>query len=210
MRPLDTRGTTNESTAPAEGASVHPPSAGRHRGGGSARVLTLPPNRSRIDAASEVVMSRVRALFHVAAVVIPLTLTGSVHADPRFSAAFLSYDAGPLPFSVAIGDLNLDGRPDLAVANIGYSAENIGTVSVLLGNGDGTFGTTTSYVAGINPSSVAIGDVNGDGRPDLSVSNFSPTVLVLHGNGDGTFDGTVDSDNGCFGAPTELMGPDGR
>ena len=88
---------------------------------------------------------------------------------------------------MAIGDLNGDGRPDLAAAN--YAAN---TVSVLLGNGDGTFGAKTDFATGTSPRSVAIGDLNGDGKPDLAVANSgSNTVSVLLGNGDGTF-GTQD------------------
>ena len=61
-------------------------------------------------------------------------------------------------------------------------------MSVLLGNGDGTFQAQTTYATGAAPNSVAIGDVNGDGRPDLVVANSdSNTVSVLLGNGDGTF-----------------------
>ncbi len=93
------------------------------------------------------------------------------------------YVAGHSPYSIAIGDLNGDGKPDLAVANI-----NFYTVSVLLGHGDGTFGSRTDYVAGFSPTSVAIGDLDGDGRPDLAAANYySNTVSVLLGNGNGTF-----------------------
>ena len=73
---------------------------------------------------------------------------------------------GSRSHSVAIGDLNGDGRPDLAVAN-----DDSNTVSVLLGNGDGTFGANTDFGTGTRPASVAIGDLNGDGRPDLAVAN---------------------------------------
>jgi len=95
-------------------------------------------------------------------------------ASPLFTAAFLSFDTGASPISVAIGDLNGDGNPDLAVAN---GAAN--TVSVLLGNGDGTFGTKTDFGTGGVPSSVAIGDLDGDGKLDLAVANGSSTVSVL-------------------------------
>ena len=82
---------------------------------------------------------------------------------------------------MAIGDLNGDGKPDLAVANYGSN-----TVSVLLGNGDGGFGAKTDFATGSDPYSVAIGDLNGDGKPDLAVANSSSnTVSVLLGNGDG-------------------------
>ncbi|MGH8569999.1 MAG: FG-GAP repeat domain-containing protein, partial [Gammaproteobacteria bacterium] len=71
---------------------------------------------------------------------------------------------GEQPLSVAFGDVNGDGRADLAVAN-----SNSNNVSVLLGNGNGTFQSAVNFAAGADPSSVAIGDVNRDGRPDLAV-----------------------------------------
>ena len=62
-----------------------------------------------------------------------------------------SFDAGNRPQSVALGDLNGDGISDLAVANIG------GGVSILLGNGDGTFQAKVDYGAGLGPKFVALG-----------------------------------------------------
>src|SRR5439155_1730131 len=77
--------------------------------------------------------------------------------------------------SVAIGDVNGDGKPDLAAAN--YDAN---TVSVLLGNGAGGFGAKTDFATGTGPCSVAIGDLNGDGKPDLALVNSSVnTASVL-------------------------------
>ena len=100
-----------------------------------------------------------------------------------FAAHYLPLDTGASPFSVAMGDLNGDGRPDLVTAN-----RNSNTVSVLLGNGDGTFGAKLDYGTGVQPASVAIGDVNGDRKPDLVTANgVSNTVSVLLGHGDGTF-----------------------
>jgi hypothetical protein len=78
-------------------------------------------------------------------------------------------------FSVAIGDLNTDGRPDLAIT----SAES-DVVSVFLGNGTGSFTRRIDYGTGHYPRYVAIGDLNSDGRPDLVVGNRSAnTVSVL-------------------------------
>ncbi len=96
------------------------------------------------------------------------------------------FGTGSRPYAVAIGDLNGDGRPDLVTANSGFSLGH--TVSVLLGNGDGTFGPNTEFETGSYPIAVVIGDLDGDGRPDLAVVNREPnTVSVLLGNGDGTF-----------------------
>jgi len=87
------------------------------------------------------------------------------------------------PMSVAIGDLNGDGTPDLAMPNFDWDV-----VSVLSGNGDGTFGAKTDFETGSRPSSVAIEDLNDDGNPDLAVANrWGGTVTVLLGNGNGGF-----------------------
>ncbi|PZS00752.1 MAG: hypothetical protein DLM69_06005, partial [Candidatus Chloroheliales bacterium] len=64
-----------------------------------------------------------------------------------------SYPAGSGPSSVAVGDFNHDGKPDLATAN--YSSNN---VSALLGNGNGTFQTAANFSVGSQPFSVAVGD----------------------------------------------------
>jgi hypothetical protein len=107
------------------------------------------------------------------------------NGDGTFQAA-QSYPAGDSPQSVAVGDFNGDGYLDLAVANGIFVA---GTVSILLGNGDGTFQAPQAYAAGANPACVTVADFNGDGHLDLAVANnVSPaTLCVLLGNGDGTF-----------------------
>jgi hypothetical protein len=90
-------------------------------------------------------------------------------------AAKSDYGTGGHPISVASGDVNGDGYPDLAVANTSSNS-----ISLLLGNGNGTFGTETEYATGNGPYSVVIGDLSGDGKPDIATANNgSSTVSVL-------------------------------
>jgi hypothetical protein len=108
------------------------------------------------------------------------------NGDGTFQAQTM-YATGQNPGSVAIGDLNGDGKPDLVTANAASES-----VSVLLGNGDATFQAQTPHATGSQtiPLSVAIGDLNGDGRPDLVTANYgSSTVSVL------------------LNAPSTLVGP---
>ena len=106
---------------------------------------------------------------------------------------------GLAPFGVAIADLNGDGKPDLVVVN-GSSGSTVGqTVSVLLGNGNGTFQARTTYATGTGPIEVAIRDLNADGKLDLVVSNpGTNNVSVLLGNGDGTFRPQVTYATGAY------------
>src|SRR5262249_54173396 len=114
------------------------------------------------------------------------------NGDGSFQTA-RSFPAGAHPVSVTMADVNGDGFFDLAVANQGTPpAHADGSVSVLLSNGDGTFQAARSFAAGSGPSSVAVGDVNGDGLLALAVANLGAfpapsTVSILLGNGDGTF-----------------------
>jgi len=122
-------------------------------------------------------------------------LLGNGGAGGTFQPA-VNYAVGSSPRSVAVGDFNADGRPDLAVANLTSN-----TVSILTGNGGvgGTFQPAMNYAVGSNPFSVAVGDFNADGRPDLAVANFSTNnASVLLGNADGTFQGAVNYAVGTF------------
>lgn len=102
------------------------------------------------------------------------------------------YAAQKSPRAVAEGDFNLDGKPDMVVANSGAN-----TISVLLGNGNGTFQHTVNYPVGKNPASIVVADLNGDGKPDLAVANSSDaTVSILLGVGDGTFQPAVSYTSG--------------
>ena len=86
--------------------------------------------------------------------------------------------------SVVAADMNADGTLDLVIGNGGQAGS---TVTVLLGNGDGTFQPAAGYGAGGTIGSIAIADLNGDANPDVAVANRSGDVVdVLMGMGDGT------------------------
>ena len=126
------------------------------------------------------------------------------NGDGTFQPA-VAYDSGGTTVSsVAVADVNGDGRPDLVVVDQcgGGNCANPGTINVLLGNGDGTFQRPVPYGSGGQvPRSVAVADVNGDGKPDLVITNPG-TVGVLIGNGDGTFKPAVTYDSG--GGPVSI------
>jgi photosystem II stability/assembly factor-like uncharacterized protein len=95
----------------------------------------------------------------------------------------VTYAVATGPRAVVAADFNGDGKLDLAAAN-----QFSGDVSVLIGNGDGTFQSTVNYPVGSAPQALAFGDLDGDGVPDLAVANAgSDTLTILIGNGDGTF-----------------------
>src|SRR5712691_236088 len=97
------------------------------------------------------------------------------------------------PLAAVVGDFNNDGKLDLAVV-----VERVGEVSILLGNGDGTFQTHQDFVVGNNPVGLNAGDFNGDGKLDIVVANANDnTVSVLLGNGDGTFANKADYATGA-------------
>jgi hypothetical protein len=100
----------------------------------------------------------------------------------------LDYRTGRDPGSIVIGDVNGDGQPDLATADVGAD-----TVSVLLNRGGGGFVLNAHYLTGSRPVSAAIGDLNGDGLLDLATANSdSKSVSVLLNRGDGSFLGRRD------------------
>lgn len=107
------------------------------------------------------------------------------------------YSGASNPRSIATGDLNGDGKVDLAVANGSTSQAVSDKVSILLGTGTGAFRPAVHYRAGLDPRSVAIGDFNGDGKADLAVANSAGLtmnpgdVAILLGVGNGTFQPAV-------------------
>lgn len=109
-----------------------------------------------------------------------------------FNCDRVVYEVGNFPSSVAVGDFNRDGNSDLVVTN---ALSN--SISILLGNGDGTFQPPVSYSTGDFPWGVVIGDFNGDKKIDLAITNDQDsTVSILLGNGDGTFQAHVDYPTG--------------
>jgi hypothetical protein len=118
-------------------------------------------------------------------------------ATPLFQLLNTYSSGGYSPVSLAVADLNGDGKMDVVVANLCTTYENCpgdGSIGVLLGNGDGTLQPPTTYKSGGQHTSwVAVGDVNSDGKPDIITSSEwlvyggTGAVGILLGNGDGTF-----------------------
>ncbi len=139
---------------------------------------------------------------------------GDVNADGKLDLAVANYDSntvavhlgngsgtfGPAinspaidgPYDVAFADLNSDTKPDIVVTSIG-NLGNANLVSVLIGNGNGSFASPVSYTTGSFPGSLAVADLNADGKPDVVVVNFETnSVSVFLGNGNGTLQSRVD------------------
>jgi FG-GAP-like repeat/FG-GAP repeat len=101
-------------------------------------------------------------------------------AEPR------RYPTAKTAEASAIGDVNGDGKRDLVIASLDRNA--VGRVSVLLNRGAGSFRTARVYRTGFGTRSVAIGDLNGDGKPDVATANLEGrTISVLLNRGDGRF-----------------------
>lgn len=116
------------------------------------------------------------------------SFTQSLTVKPSFTGGNDAWSRALSPGASAIGDFNRDGIPDLAVEDY-----NMDSISIFLGNGDGTFKTPSAFaIAPTTNSGIAeimVADMNGDGNPDLIVTSGGSggPVDVFLGNGNGTF-----------------------
>jgi len=142
-----------------------------------------------------------------------LLATGVAQAQtPTFApmAAYLT-GTGSKPTRLATADVNGDGQPDLLTANY-----NTSSVGVLLGNGNGIFQPAATYPTGSGgqPLSLAVADVNNDGKPDLLTTFFNGLAGILLGNGDGTFQAPVTYSTGsssrCYDVAVADVDGDGK
>jgi FG-GAP-like repeat/Abnormal spindle-like microcephaly-assoc'd, ASPM-SPD-2-Hydin len=123
--------------------------------------------------------------FLIVLTLVMLTILPASAQTYMFNRA--DYATGARPQTLTVGDFNGDGITDIVVGNTHDPSSN--NVSVLLGKADGTFEPAANYVAGGEPTDVAVGDFNGDGKLDIVVlfGFENASVSVLLGNGDGTF-----------------------
>jgi hypothetical protein len=129
-----------------------------------------------------------------------LTVTPATCTPVVTFGAAQNFTAGSGPVSATVGDFNGDSNQDLAVANI-----NSANVSILLGDGAGSFSAPTNFGAGTGPTSVAVGDFNGDGNQDLAVANQSShNVSILFGDGAGNFSAPTNFSTGASSNPVSV------
>lgn len=162
------------------------------------------------------VLNLANALMGSSAALFRVTFSGGF-IDSNSLDTKVDFTTGSTPYSVTIGDLDGDGKSDLAVANYGSN-----TVSVFRNTSVGgritssSFATKVDFPTGVGPVSVSIGDVDGDGKPELATANhFSNTVSVLRNtaeNGNITsssFAGKVDFTTGIYPTSVSMSDLDG-
>ena len=161
---------------------------------------------------------RLRLILNAAIVCAGIFLLMPCAFAGRFLTATKFPVGGVFPDYIAAADLNGDGNVDLVVANFGTPSHKGTTIAVLLSKGDGTFQKAVPYPSGgAEPVAIAVGDFNGDGKPDLAVSNRcapfdcnAQSLGILINNGDGTFPaGSTYPVSGAFVATGDFNG-DGK
>ncbi len=137
----------------------------------------------------------------ITAVLLVVCSSGLPAFEPLFYAGS-NYGAGEEPFSIAVSDYNGDGHADLAVINATSD-----DVSILLGNGDGTFGPVTSYHVTYRPVSISKRDFDEDGHMDLVVAReVAVNTSILRKIGDGTFAPPMDVGAGMLWTYSVMTG----
>jgi hypothetical protein len=145
-----------------------------------------------------------------------LNTTAPGAATPSF-AAKQDFSTGTTPYSVTVGDLNDDGSLDLATANEGDNTVSVLINTTAAGAATPSFAVKQDFVTGAQPLSVTVGDLNGDGKLDLAVANYSSTVSVLLNTvtptaANGSVSGTINDDTGkaVSGVTIALSGTESR
>src|SRR5439155_8123297 len=109
---------------------------------------------------------------------VPRDMATEVIVDGGYSSLSFSwggsYSVGSDPYSYALGDINGDGKIDIATANHGAAS-----ASVILNSGGGSFGSAVSYSVGASPTWIQLGDVNADGAPDIFTSNYDSNNVSM-------------------------------
>src|SRR5260221_13998838 len=134
---------------------------------------------------------RFGGLLSVVAILLAVAFDSEVRAQSMSRSS--AYNGGILTRSVVTGDFDGNGLVDLAVLSQGSNQVEPGALSILLGNGDGTFRPLPKTFIGLSPANLLKGDLNSDGKPDLVIDMFGRSDFhVLLSNGDGTFHSAPD------------------